>query len=169
MKAINIVTMVLASTLMLGDVACSAENRNDPRPAATPPSRPTKAVAPMKIRLMVGDETLTATLIDNDTTRDFVSSLPLTMTMNDLFGREKYGRLPRALSDTSEHVFTYEIGLLIYWSPGPDLAVYYRQDGEKIPSPGIVVIGKIDSNVEALNVAGSVKVTMELAEETKAP
>ena len=43
-------------------------------------------------------------------------------------------------------------------------AVYYRQDGERIPSPGIVVIGTIDSGVEALNVPGSVKGTVELVE-----
>jgi hypothetical protein len=32
----------------------------------------------------------------------------------------------------------------------------------KVTAPGIIVIGKIDSGVEALNVAGSVKVTIEL-------
>jgi len=31
---------------------------------------------------------MTATLIDNKTTRDFISLLPLTVTMNDLFRRE---------------------------------------------------------------------------------
>jgi hypothetical protein len=42
------------------------------------------------------------------------------------------------------------------------VAIFYRNDGEKIPNPGVIVIGKIDSGVEALNVAGSVKVTVEL-------
>ena len=51
---------------------------------------------------------------------------------------------------------------MIYRSPGPDVAMYYRHDGQPIPSPGIIVIGKIDSDVEALNVPGSVKVTIEL-------
>lgn len=118
----------------------------------------------MKVRLRIGAETLMATLIDNDTSRDFVSLLPLTMTMKDLFGREKYGRLSRALIDSGDHVFSYEVGQVIYWSPGPDLAVYYRQDGERIPSPGIVVIGTIDSGVEALNAPGSLQVMIELAE-----
>ena len=30
------------------------------------------------------------------------------------------------------------------------MAMYYRHDGQPIPSPGIIVIGKIDSDVEAL-------------------
>jgi 4-carboxymuconolactone decarboxylase len=43
------------------------------------------------------------------------------------------------------------------------MAIFYRNDGQEIPDPGIIVIGKLDSGVEALNVAGSVKVTAELA------
>jgi hypothetical protein len=32
-------------------------------------------------------------LIGSKTAQDFVSLLPLTLTMNDLFGREKFARL----------------------------------------------------------------------------
>ena len=119
----------------------------------------------MKIRLSVNNKVLTATLADNKNARDFISLLPLTLTMNDLFGREKYARLPRAISQEGKRTHTYQIGDLAYWSPSHDVAVYYRQDGEKIPEPGIIVIGKIDSGVAALDVAGSVKVTIELHDE----
>src|SRR5882724_8497193 len=118
-------------------------------------------VKAMKIKVTVGDSDLTATLVDSETTRDFVSMLPLTLTMNDLFGREKFGHLPRAISEGGKRTRTYEVGDVIYWSPGPDVAMFYRQDGQSIPSPGIIVMGKIDSGVEALNVAGSMKVTIE--------
>ena len=116
----------------------------------------------MKIGLRVGDKALTATLIDSQTTRDFVSLLPFTLTMNDLFRREKFGHLPRAISEGGEPTKRYEVGDVVYWPPGPDLAVFYRHDGQKIPDPGIIVIGKIDSGVEALNVPGAVKVKVEL-------
>lgn len=116
----------------------------------------------LKIRLRVKDKIITATLIDSKTTRDFISLLPLTLTMNDLFRREKYAHLPRAISTEGERVHTFEIGEIVYWSPGPDVAIYYRHDGERIPEPGIIVIGKVDSGVETLNVSGSVKVTIEL-------
>jgi len=39
----------------------------------------------MKLRLRVGDRAITATLIDSEATRDFVSLLPLTLTMSDVF------------------------------------------------------------------------------------
>jgi hypothetical protein len=119
----------------------------------------------MKIRLKIEDTVMTATLVDSKTTQDFISLLPLTLTMNDLFRREKYAPLPRAISEEGKRTYTYEVGDIAYWSPGPDVAIYYHHDGQEIPNPGIIVIGKIDSGVEALNVAGSVRVTVELASE----
>jgi hypothetical protein len=45
----------------------------------------TKRTESMKIRLKLADKVLTATLIDSKTVQDFVSLLPLTLTINDLF------------------------------------------------------------------------------------
>ena len=53
----------------------------------------------MKINIKIGDKILTATLADNATARDFLSVLPLNVKMEDLFGREKYGDLPKPLSE----------------------------------------------------------------------
>jgi len=116
----------------------------------------------MKISLKTEYRVITANLIDNETTKDFISLLPLTLTMNDLFRREKFAHLPRAISEEGKRTRTYEVGDVAYWPPGPDVAIFYLHDGQKIPDPGIIVIGKIDSGVEALNVSGSVKVTVEL-------
>lgn len=76
------------------DVAMPAAYRS--RPAAAKASH---EVSPMKLRLTIGARSLTATLLDSDASRDFASLLPLTLTLNDLFGREKYGHLPRPLSE----------------------------------------------------------------------
>jgi hypothetical protein len=115
----------------------------------------------LRIKIRVRGSDLTATLIDSPTSRDFVSLLPLTLTMNDLFGREKFGHLPRAITEEGTRSQTYEVGEVVYWSPGPDVAIFYRHDERSIPAPGIIVVGKIDGGVEALNVPGSVKVTIE--------
>ncbi len=90
--------------------------------------------------------------------------MPLTLTMNDLFDREKFGHLPRAISEGGKRARTYEVGDVVYWSPGPDVAIFYRHDGPSIPSPGIIVMAKIDSGVEALNAPGPLTVTVELLE-----
>jgi hypothetical protein len=43
----------------------------------------------IKVRLKVNGSSLEATLKQHETARDFLSLLPLTLTMRDLFGREK--------------------------------------------------------------------------------
>jgi hypothetical protein len=116
----------------------------------------------MQIRLTVNDKTITAKVIESPTARDFISLLPLTLTMNDLFKREKFGHLPRTISTDSKHAHTYALGDIAYWSPGPDIAIYYHYDGERIPDPGVVVIAKIGAGLDVLDVSGAVKVTMEL-------
>jgi hypothetical protein len=110
----------------------------------------------------VNGKSLEVTLRESETTRDLVSLLPLTLTMNDLFGREKFGHLPRAISDSGERTHSYQVGEIVYWSPGPDIAVY-RHDGQTIPAPGLIIIGEVESGVETLNVPGSLEVTIELA------
>ena len=157
--------LALAFAMALVHAGCSADTRTG---NSTPPNSPTNAspLKPgMKIILKIEDKVLTATLLDSKTTRDFVSLLPLTLTMNDLFRREKFAHLPRAISEQGKQTHTYEIGQVVYWSPGPDVAIFYRNDGEKIPNPGIIVLGRIDSGVEVLDVAGSVKVAVELVGE----
>lgn len=117
----------------------------------------------MKINIKVGGTILTATLADNPTARDFASVLPLKLSMKDLFEREKYGDLPKPLSEKGPRENRYEIGDIAYWSPAHQVAVYYHQDGESIPSPGIIPIAKINAGTEAFNVPGSLKVTIEVA------
>jgi hypothetical protein len=116
----------------------------------------------VKINIKVGGKVLTATLADNATAQDFASVLPLSVSMNDLFGREKYGDLPKALSQEGPRQKRYVVGDIAYWSPDHQFAIYYHQDGESIPAPGIIPIARIESGTEAFNVSGSVRVTIEL-------
>jgi len=52
----------------------------------------------MKIRITIEDRVITATLYDNNTSRDFISLLPLTLTIEDYAGTEKISYLPKRLS-----------------------------------------------------------------------
>jgi hypothetical protein len=109
----------------------------------------------MRIRFRIGDAEATATLRDNESARDFASLLPLTVDMRDLFGSEKPGPLPRALAEGGEHQFTYQVGDVAYWPPAHDIALFYADDGQRtIPSPGIVVLGTIDSGLNEIAAAG---------------
>lgn len=122
-------------------------------------SRATGAGA--RVRIIIGGTSIEATLADSDAARDFASLLPLTLSMNDLFRREKFAALPRAISEQGKRTHDYAVGTIGYWPPGPDLAIFYRHDGERIPTPGLIVIGKIKTGVEALFVRGTISATIE--------
>ncbi|MCU1336702.1 MAG: hypothetical protein JWO19_2283 [Bryobacterales bacterium] len=147
-RNLHLTVLMLAACLVLGLIPQQASSEGTPD---------------MKINITVSGKTVTATIMDNPTAKDFVSLLPLTMSMKDLFGREKFGHLQRALSGKGPRTSTYEVGDIAYWSPTHDFAVYYHQDGETIPSPGIIPIGKIKGGAEVFNVPGSVEVTIEIA------
>lgn len=118
----------------------------------------------MHLKLTVGNTVVTAIIIKSKTSDDFIKLLPFSLRMNDLFGREKYGPLPKSISTDSKPSYRYEVGDIGYWSLGHDLAIYYKHDGETIPGPGIIVVGKILSDMEVLSVSGPIYVELELAE-----
>lgn len=117
--------------------------------AQHPTSLPGQEGSSMQIRLRIGGAEATARLYDNATARDFASLLPVTITLHDLGGREKAGALPRDLAD-GQGQSDYRAGQLGYWSPSSDLAIYYHEDGFRIPSPGIVMIGEIETGLDTI-------------------
>ena len=108
----------------------------------------------MRIRLSVGDQEAVGTLDDNPAARDLLSLLPLTVPMGELFGREKPGPLPRALTGDVEPAFTYRVGQIAYWAPGRDIFVVYAGDGLPVPSPGLVALGSVESGLDVIATAG---------------
>ncbi|WP_406276615.1 cyclophilin-like fold protein [Nocardia sp. NBC_00881] len=129
------------------------------QPATTPPGQEATF---MQIRLRIGAAEATARLYDIPTARDFASLLPLTLTVHDLGSREKAGTLPRALGDGRGRS-GYRAGQLGYWAPSHDLAIYYHEDGFRIPNPGIVMIGEIDTGLDAVTAADSSALTITAA------
>ena len=78
--------------------------------------------ATMKIRLTIDGRALEATLLDNATARDFLSLLPVTLTLEDYASTEKISYLPRKLSSA---------GAPAGVDPAPgDIAYYAMSPGE---------------------------------------
>jgi len=116
----------------------------------------------LKIRFVIGATTVAATLDDSGTTRDFASLLPLELELKDLFAREKSGQLPRALFEDGQRTHTYEVGDIVYWPPGPHVAVFYRQDGRPVTA-GMIRLGTVDAGVDAFAPCSTVRATIERA------
>ena len=114
----------------------------------------------MKIKITIDDDTVvTATMENNQAAKDFVALLPLTLTLEDYARTEKIGNLPRRLStEDAPPGSDPAVGDITYYAPWRNLAIFYRDFGY---SDGLVILGKIDSGIEVLNVPGSVEATME--------
>jgi hypothetical protein len=106
---------------------------------------------------------LRATMLDSETTRDFMTLLPLTLMLSDYAQTEKVSDLPRRLSTTgAPEGHDPDVGDIAYYAPWGNLAVYYRDFGY---SSGLVKLGSIDSGVEELaTMSGDIVVTIELAD-----
>lgn len=154
------ILLLLALLVTVGVVACDADERSA-RPTSKPSAEPTTQPAnKMKINLKLPDKTLTATLHDTPTARDFAAMLPLTLTLADYAKTEKVSDLPRRLTkDGAPAGADPSVGDIAYYAPWGNLALYYKDFGY---SDGLILLGKLDGGAEALNGPGSLKVTIEL-------
>ena len=119
---------------------------------------PAEGADPMRIRLTIDGKSITATLNDNATAKDFVSLLPLTLALEDHAATEKIARPPRKLSTAGAPAGADpSVGDIAYYAPWGNLAMYYK-DFEY--SPGLVLLGRIDSRVEVLR-GGARSITIE--------
>jgi len=117
----------------------------------------------MEIRLTANGKTVTATLIDNATSRDVRSLLPLTLTLEDYAATEKIAYLPRKLS--TEGVppgFDPSVGDVTYYAPWGNLAIFHK---DAPYAEGLIQLGRIDSGLEVLSVPGPVRVTIEAVDQ----
>lgn len=115
-----------------------------------------------KIRITVNKIEVEAILNDSEMSRDFISLLPLDLTMKDLFCREKFANLPRSISKEGSQIQNYEVGDVGYWAPGGDITIFYRQDGQKIKD-GLYRLGKVEGNIAPFDTPGCVAVKVERA------
>ena len=129
-----------------------------PALAAEPSSSRTETRT-VKIRMTINGQATTATLADNATARDFLSLLPLTLTLEDHASTEKIAYPPRKLSTQGAPAgIDPEVGDIAYYAPWGNLALYYKDFGY---STGLIRIGRFDAGVAIINARGSLKVTIE--------
>lgn len=70
-----------------------------------------------KIKIKVNSQVFTATLLDNNSAKEFKKMLPLTININELNGDEKYYNLPKSLPTNSPNSGTIKNGdLMLYGS-----------------------------------------------------
>ncbi|MEU5945828.1 cyclophilin-like fold protein [Micromonospora sp. NPDC047465] len=139
-------TAAAALVLTLALAACSTPSTDEATPTAAP-SMPGASSAPLSttstappsidqdivgtvVRFTVDSESVDVTIgVDSPATRDFLSMLPLTLTLEEFNGREKIADLPRALEYEGSPGSDPEDGHLIYFIPWGNIGFYYNTDG----------------------------------------
>ena len=116
--------------------------------------------AAMRLRCRFADQDFTYRLLDNATSRDLVSLLPLDLTIEDFSTNEKIAHLPRRLDEGGHVPFDDEApGDLCYFLGWGNLAFFhdsytYRGD--------LIRLGHIEGGVEPLLVRGEFPLRLEL-------
>lgn len=115
-----------------------------------------------KLKITAGTTTLYAQFKNNETTKDFIKILPLTLHMSDLGNREKYSSISKELSLEGKIQTSFKKGDIAYWLGG-GIAVFYNQDGHQVKS-GLIVIAQIEKGIEIFKDSESINVKFELVD-----
>ena len=149
--------------------AACGESGDDPAPSGGHPGQPETpggneggdpGETSLKIGITVGSRTITATMEDNAAARDFLSRLPLEVTLSDYSNAEKIFYPSPALT-TSEVArgCTPARGDITIYVPWGNVAIFYKNGSR---SNDLIRIGRIDGNgIEALSIPGSLSVRIE--------
>ena len=120
------------------------------------------ASAQTKVLLKVGGNTMTATLTDNEATRELTKLLEqadITIRMSDYGGFEKVGALPRSFSTSNTQITTVPGDIMLY--QGNQMVIFYGSN-----SWSYTRLGKIDgatvSNLRQFLGNGDVTLTLSL-------
>lgn len=113
----------------------------------------------IKVKVTAGSHVVTATFINNATTRALIARFPLTVPMMDRYSRELVYRFPDALPANETTTSGYEVGDIVYWAPRHSFVIMYAQNGERISN--LQKVGRIDSGVEVFARTGDTNITFE--------
>jgi hypothetical protein len=157
MKNLFLFLLVFVSSNL---TACNAKKVDTGKVSQHENSNSSLTTDSMKLKITVGNQVIIAALNDNPTTRDFISLLPITLTLTDYNATEKISSLPKKLS-TKDAPAGYKpsVGDITLYAPWGNLAIFYKDFSY---SNGLIVLGKITTGIENLNVSSIVKAKFEL-------
>jgi hypothetical protein len=117
----------------------------------------------LHLNIKVGKHIFAASVADSHTSQALIQLLPLTLSMEELNGNEKYGDLPKALPTAEASPGTIEKGdIMLYGSR--TLVVFY--DSFRTPYR-YTRIGRIDDVKELAEALGEGKIAVELSSPVK--
>ena len=121
-------------------------------------------MAQTPLNIIVGSKTFTATLADSETSEAFAALLPLTVTMNELNGNEKYHYLSSSLPTAAYRPGTIHSGDLMLYGNNC-VVLFYETFNTSYSYTRLGAIDNPSGLAEALGV-GNVSVRFEKGQTT---
>lgn len=123
-----------------------------------------EGVAGTIVRFSAGGASVDVTIgEDNPTVRDFLSRLPLTMTIEEFAGREKIGYFDSRLETAGSPGSDPEDGDLIYFTPWGNIGFYYNAAGIDY-SDQTIHLGTYDATADELEMLESGPVSVDIVD-----
>lgn len=114
----------------------------------------------MQIRFRFHTHDFSAVLEGNPSSRDLLSMLPLTLTIEDYSTNEKIAYLPRKLTERGAAPFQGEaLGDLCYYAPWGNLVFYH--DRYRC-SAGLIRLGRLNAGIQPLLTKGKYPLSADL-------
>ena len=122
----------------------------------------------MKIRILVGEVSLEAQLLENETARAIFAALPIESGYST-WGDEIYFSIP-VKKDMEQGTVDVEIGDLGYWPPGHAFCIFYGRTpastGDKpVPASEVTVVGRVVGDATLLCDVSSETIRLEAVDE----
>jgi len=164
---LRIIMFTVGLFVMLAQTGCSSDGTDDassgddrpvasdtqptsPPPTTTSPDSDGRETVATTVRFSPNTTPVDVTIGEgNPTVRDFLSMLPLTLTLDEFAGREKISYLPRKLSHRGSPGSDPESGDLIYFVPWGNLGFYYNAEGIGY-SDDTIHLGTYDASLDQL-------------------
>lgn len=157
-KFLYIILIFLTTTQLH---ACNSGNELEPIGSAEN-SNNSKIPDSMKIKITINDTVITATLNSSQAAKDFVSLLPIKLTLDDYAQTEKVSKLSKRLSTTdSPSGYDPDVGDITYYAPWGNLAIFYNDFGY---AEGLIKLGKINGDISLFKSGPKLDAFFEIAQ-----
>lgn len=118
----------------------------------------------MKMLVKINDKVITVALTDTETTKDFVSHLPLTLTLNEMFDREYTCILDFVPSLNGESIPDFSHGDVTYFPKVGSLAFFFKNE-EQTHLEGLLKLGSVVDGLDLFGTFNGEDVTAYLSVE----
>jgi hypothetical protein len=129
-------------------------------PSSTPSATTQTSAQETAATITAGDQTFNVTINDSQVSRDFLATLPTTLSWERNAGIEYITELPAPMTETGPFYTDVQAGDIVYYNPMDSLPIIYAPTSSV---PTLTKLGEITSGLDAFqNLPDNVDMRIEL-------